>query len=534
MFNNNPDFFPTPMSLIHKMMRYVDFKTVKTVLEPSAGKGDIVEGVKKQFEYKYSYHGTKNPDIDVIENDQNLQHVLRGKDYRLVHDDFLTFNTYKKYDVIFMNPPFSNGDKHLLKAIDMQQKGGEIVCLLNADTIRNPYTNTRKELMQKIQEYNGDIEYIENAFVDAERKTGVTVALIYINIPKTEQESVILNHLKQDKPKEINDQHESKELIFSDYIEGIVQQFNYEVKAGLKLIEEYNKLKPLMLSSFNDEYRNNPVLKLELEYDDKDGSDLENAYIKQIRLKYWKALFNNDQFMGLFTSNLKRKYMQEVERLKDYDFSFHNIYTIRIELSKEMVQGVEDTILDLFEEFSHKHYYAESSSNIHMFNGWKTNKAYKINKKIIIPLSAYDSWSNEYRPSYYTVKDKLKDIEKVYNYLDDGNTEEIDIDQSLKMAEHYQETKKIDLKYFTVTFYKKGTCHIEFKNEKLLKKFNVFGSQRKGWIPPAYGKTSYKNMTPEEKNVIDQFEGERSYNDVMINKDYYIMEKEELLKLTAG
>jgi hypothetical protein len=41
-----------------------------------------------------------------------------------------------------------------------------------------------------------------------------------------------------------------------------------------------------------------------------------------------------------------------VEELKDYDFSFYNIYTLRIQLSKEMVQGVEDTILNLFDEFS--------------------------------------------------------------------------------------------------------------------------------------------------------------------------------------
>ena len=52
-----------------------------------------------------------------------------------------------------------------------------------------------------------------------------------------------------------------------------------------------------------------------------------------------------------------------------------------------MIIGVEDTILNLFEEFSHKHhYYNETSSNIHYYNGWKTNQAWKINKKIIIPL----------------------------------------------------------------------------------------------------------------------------------------------------
>jgi hypothetical protein len=40
-------------------------------------------------------------------------------------------------------------------------------------------------------------------------------------------------------------------------------------------------------------------------------------------------------------------------------------------------------------------------------------------------------------------------------------------------------------------------------------------------------------MTAEEKAVINEFEGEKSYNDVMKNKSYFIMKTEELLKLTS-
>lgn len=68
---------------------------------------------------------------------------------------------------------------------------------------------------------------------------------------------------------------------------------------------------------------------------------------------------------------------------------------------------------------------------------------------------------------------------------------------------------------------------------ELLKKFNLFGSQRKGWLPPSYGKAEYKDMTPEEKAVINDFEGESSYNNVMKNKSYYFMNTEELLKLSS-
>jgi hypothetical protein len=84
-----------------------------------------------------------------------------------------------------------------------------------------------------------------------------------------------------------------------------------------------------------------------------------------------------------------------------------------------------------------------------------------------------------------------------------------------------------------VTFYKKGTCHIEFTNLDLLAKFNLFASQRKGWLPPSYGKKTYNDMTREEKAVVDDFEGQQEYNKVMQNKDYYFVESNQLLQLGA-
>ena len=43
--------------------------------------------------------------------------------------------------------------------------------------------------------------------------------------------------------------------------------------------------------------------------------------------------------------------------------------------------------------------YSDFSKNIHYYNGWKTNKAYKINNKIILPYDAWDYYSNEYEPT---------------------------------------------------------------------------------------------------------------------------------------
>jgi hypothetical protein len=68
---------------------------------------------------------------------------------------------------------------------------------------------------------------------------------------------------------------------------------------------------------------------------------------------------------------------------------------------------------------------------------------------------------------------------------------------------------------------------------ELLEKFNIFGSQRKNWLPPSYGKVAYEAMSDEEKQVIDEFQGKEEYSKVMRNADFYLVDTQTLL-LTAG
>lgn len=543
MFKDNRDFYPTPQNLINKMLFDIDFKMIHSILEPSAGSGNIVETLKRKEKLYATNYNKFSFDIDCIEADQNLQHILKGKNFRVVHNDFLTYDTMKEYDLIIMNPPFSNGCKHLLKALEMQQRnGGAVVCLLNAETLKNPCTNERLDLQRKLTEYNAKVEFIQDAFLDAERKTAVEIALVKVQLPEVQRQSFILDGLqKAQQQREIEESTENTQLVDSDFFKAIVNQYNLEVEAGIKLIKEYYAMKPFILSEFGKDDKTGKTIQTGgciLQMDiignrDKYNSKLSvNAYIREVRGKYWSALFKNPKFIGQLTNNLQRDFYNRIEELKEYDFSLYNIYQIKIDMQKNVVKGIEDTIIELFDELSHKyHYLDETSKNIHYYNGWKTNKSWIINKKVIIPLNGYHdlcySWGG-FRPTQNDVVRKLQDIEKCFNYLDGGLTEAIDLEESLQFAEEFGETKNIQLKYFTVTFYKKGTCHITFNNDELLKKFNIFGSQHKGWLPPSYGKKAYKDMTEEEKAVVNEFEGEKEYNKVMLNTGYYLFDGNNL------
>lgn len=521
------DFYPTPEQMADTMMAGIDWDDIHTVLEPSAGKGDLIKYAVNRNKSLSGYH--KALDIDCIEIDQHLRHILKGEGYKVVHDDFLTFDTYKQYDLIIMNPPFSEGDKHLLKALKMQGRGGSIICLLNAETLKKPYTHSRKNLVAALEQYHADIQYIQNGFINAERKTDVEIALIKVYIPQVQEESDIYNRLKKAKKFNKFEDLEATDLSVADYIQAAITQYEVEVAAGVELIRQYKAMQPYMLKSLDKKtYHNNSIL--ELTVCDCGGVAI-NEYVETVRYKYWSGLFANPKFTRKLTSNLQTEYQSMVNELKQYDFSSYNIQMLIVDMNSKISKGIEDTIMEMFDRLSVDHtWYTDCKNNRHYYDGWAHNKAHKINKKVIIPCYGVfeeKRWGGQFRS--YKAIEVLEDIEKVFNFLDGGMSREVDLQSAIEGAK--DNPKNIECKFFKVNFYKKGTAHIIFTNLDLLEKFNIYAAKNRNWLPPNYGKAAYTDMTEEEQAVIDDFQGETQYEKILSNKKYYLTENTSILMI---
>lgn len=527
-------FFPTSERLVGKLLEGINWHTIKTVLEPSAGKGNIVDCLAKKH---VSVHGTRGfgdgfglLDIDCIEIDPYLRSIARYEyggqrlheiydklreldkkkvfdyernryvledpddrsekgyleaerdkrkalNFHMVHDDFLTFNSRKRYDLIIMNPPFSDGDAHLLKAIEIQSRfGGKIRCLLNAETLLNPYTNRRKLLKSKLEELGAEISFQDGAFSSAERRTDVSVAVVKVDIPMKKHKSEIYERLS--KATELDDapMQSVTDMAVTDFIQNIVAHFNVEVDTGLALIQEYNATIPYILKEMGSQKFNGPIMRLTIGDRQYGDSPDVNEYIKMTRMKYWQALFSNKELMAKLTSNLQEKYAGMVNKLADYDFSLFNIQQIIEEMNAEISTGIQETILALFDRMTEKHsWYPEMEKNIHYYSGWKTNKVHKINSKVILPIYgvfANASWSRETFDVYHA-ESTISDIEEAFDYLDGNETA-------------------------------KGTMHIKFRKQDLVDRFNIYCCRKKNWLPPSYGHRPYNNMDPEERAVVDE------------------------------
>ena len=69
------EFFPTPQVLVARMYNKADWDRVRDVLEPSAGKGDIVKYIAREM-YKDRYENDR-VNVDAIEIDPNLRSILK-------------------------------------------------------------------------------------------------------------------------------------------------------------------------------------------------------------------------------------------------------------------------------------------------------------------------------------------------------------------------------------------------------------------------------------------------------------------------
>lgn len=525
-------FYPTPAHLVWKMVEKINFHYVDTMLEPSAGKGDLALPVIQAWRKSiHDWDSRKVPDMDCIEIDPNLRAILKDKGLRVVHDDFLTYQTMKRYSLIVMNPPFEDAARHILKAISLLKPEGQLVALCNAETLRNPCTNVRGMLVGMLDGAN--VEYLEGEFLDAERKTDVCTALISYKAPAADlEDSLVLESLRPGHKYVDMTPEESAALTKSDFVDAIVDRYNYEVESGIRLIREFRAVSHMISDT-----KGNHSASMSLTMGQNESAS-ENAWVKAVRHKYWSMLFESPQFVDQLTTNLRTNLFNRVSELENYEFSYYNIKEIMIQMNAHVTEGVESTIMELFDDWTRKWHWDENAQNRHYFNGWRTNDAFAVNKKVIIPLRAYDCWSSKYAPEFraYNVREKLQDIEKVFNYLDGGRTPEKDLRSILEEVQNTGNASKVDSKYFYLTFYKKGTCHVEFKNMDLLAKFNIFAARGKNWLPPSFGKKKYQDLSQEEKRTVDSFMGDKTgkkYDAVCDHADYFLQAGSDTLNLTA-
>jgi predicted RNA methylase len=505
MFNSS--FYPTPSALASRMVSKIDGRPER-ILEPSAGKGDLVEKIWGHFEA-----GGCRVDISAIEVDESLQAILRGKKIKVIDSDFLNFAGPDKFDLIIMNPPFEDGDKHLLKALDVMYRG-QIICLLNAETIKNPFTNFRKVLVRRLEELGAKIEYIENAFLDAERKTGVEVALVDIRIERKVEDDLFA--WCDDKAKVSEEKYEEKRDVARRLnVLDLVREYNETITIGQETILGYYKNYPKVgrFLGLNSEIR-------QRSYSAEDLTGLMqstlNEFLNDVRKDYWRRALDLDEVKDRLTMKKRDEFEVVMADRCSMAFTEHNIRQFVLNLIGSYKQTLTEATLEIFDMFTGKHSWKNTvwEKNIHYFNGWATNSSYKVGARVVIPIHGsygpaflgYSGWSLDYR-----AEQQLSDIDKVMSYFDAASGY-VSLSKAIKEAFARGENSG-ESTYFLWKCHKKGTIHLTFRSADVLRRFNVVGCQGKGWLPFDYGCKDFSEMSTQERAVAESFDGRKTYEE---------------------
>ncbi|BBO86744.1 hypothetical protein DSCO28_73100 (plasmid) [Desulfosarcina ovata subsp. sediminis] len=511
MFEDNKDFYPTPQNLIARMWHKIPKKArndANYILEPQAGGGAIVDYLKNVFQNR------RSPTIHAIEKDERLAAILRDKNISVIDSDFLAFNGPDKYDIIIGNPPFNGGHYHLLKAIDIMYSG-HISFLLNAETIRNPHTNSRKRLVKRLSELNADIEYLISEFEQAERKTSVEVALILIYIER-KIEADLFDGVIDAEEIDPGAGHEQREVAEKESIRGMVADYNRKVDIGTQVLMDFYKnyfhVAPYVKLVVGDDEKSN-ILSSEDELTSI-MKDKLNQLVRSIRKSYWEKALELDAVRKRMTKEKRDQFHHQLQQNSLMDFTEHNIRAFVLNLLKSYEDILTDAVVKSFDVMT-KHAYDEglNNENVHYFTGWKTNKAFYVNKKVILPY--YNFWDSDWKEwrtwKPYSSTDTLTDFDIVMNYFD-GRASYTTIMEALEHAFGRGESRKILSTYFETTVYKKGTIHLTFRDDDVLRRFNVTACRGKGWLPYDYGQEFYETLDPDHQAVVDSFEGREAYD----------------------
>jgi hypothetical protein len=422
------EFFPTPKEVIKIMLEQYEGKYHKggingrflegyviegSILEPSAGKGDILDYICEEtgrMSHKQNY---------VCEQHPELQAILKDKEYQMVSEDFLQYECDMYYDHIFMNPPFSNGAEHLLKAIEIADDTN-IVCILNAETIKNPFSQKRQELDALLDGYSRDghcsIEYYEKAFSNAERTTNVEIAIVKLHVPQKSERFTFNFTDAEDPDVEIGEDFSTNEIARKDVIGNMIHIFDKAKDAYVEHMEAEAKFNHYVRSLLRTYTKIDDITTFDGGYKNR-----YNYFCGKVKAEMWRTVISHLNMEKYMSSDVINNFEKFIKQQSKMAFTKENTHAFFSMIMNNAGNILEKAILDVFDQLT-----TYTHENRMKVEGWKTNDAYKVNRRVIAPniveYGAYMSacqlkdWGDTFGTAF-SRRDKYNDLDKVLCYI---------------------------------------------------------------------------------------------------------------------
>lgn len=477
IFTQNQNLYPTPPEVID-MMLMDETVTGKTILEPSAGTGNIVT--------RLAQLGAAQ--VLACETDANLRAILRTKPCEIIAEDFLTVTAEQvsHVDMIIMNPPFEHDMEHIIHAYDIAPAGCTVIALCNASHIvAGGWSQTQRQAaFLEIIENHGWSENIGNAFRGAERGTDCPIGLV--KLYKSGSGASEFDGFVFDGAPDSPSGGGAEGLMTYDFIRDIVNRYCAAVSAFDEVkakAEEINRL-----AQFPDAgpYNDPPIKFLAV----RTGSDRvveavsHDRYRKELQKYYWKVIFEKMNLNKYATQKLREQINKFVERQRNMPFTMKNIYHVIDIIFQTNGQRMETALLDAFDTIC-----GFSAENSTAGEKWKTNSDYMVNRRFIVPYVT-DGYGWDGRPwpkvriHHNGTRNQIDDITRALCYFTGRDFYSVGTLYERLEEKEEEWGKWFEWGFFRCKGYLKGTMHFEFLDEDTWAEFNRKVASLRGWNLP--------------------------------------------------
>lgn len=483
---DHTQFYPTPKTLGRRAWGLFQNRRFVRVLEPHAGNGDLA------LQAPWPIGQPHQPAVDACEIDITRHPRLRAAGINVVGVDFLEMQDGACYTHIICNPPFAEGVTHVLKAWELAWDA-EIVAILNAETIRNPHTKERRMLVGLVQQH-GTVEFLQDTFLDpdAQRKTDVEVALIYLRKRADIQADIvgsILKDLKQEAPAAerftAHDLPEQQVTVNTTSIENAVTAFNAALRAAREAVfamaaEQYYA----RLLGDTMEQRNGQAA--------KDQTEPSRAFVmtemhkrhEDLKNRAWTSILRSSQVLSRLSSAAQRRMEHEFETIKSLEFTVSNVFGFLKGVANSQGEIQIAMACDVFDLFTKHH-----TDNIVFYRGWKSNDKHRTcglrlkTTRFVLGGHTSNSWRSG---ADWNTLQMLRDVDKVFAMLDGKQKPEIGLAGIFENNfTDLRAGQRISGSYLDVRYYPTaGTIHFFPTNKTLIDRLNRLVGRHRQWLPP--------------------------------------------------
>lgn len=516
------DFYPTPRWLARKMVAKIS-PNAEYWMEPSAGKGDLVATILNPCTYEeweaeaeiedlkdrrgtergyraHSYRSERESRrrVECVEANPDLASVLRSKGYDVVGFDWLTYDGVAAADAVVMNPPFSNGAAHLLKAWEWLYRG-EIVCLLNEETILNPYTEERRRLAEIIGKH-GNVEHLGACFAEAERPTNVRVSLVYLKKELADDTIDMWANVSTERDPGCDFGAEPNMLAIQDNLGNMEHWYNMANAHFVEAIKHARLAKMFMdqnkVHDYDRDGNRDHDFKtiLGLAMDNSHHSRAE--FLRRHRKLAWASVFTQMEFHKWLDSKQEEEIRRDIARDMHVPFTAANIKATLQNVFENRNKLFLKSVANVFDELT-----SHDASNTNVKSeGWTTNSGYKVNQRLVFPRGVHFDFGGWSTYAHYTRAGVVyHDLDRILCKLEGKPFEKCHTIGAI--IDHNRHAKPVaggvylESEYFEIRLFKKGTVHLKCKRPDLLEKFNAMAAAGKRWI----GQESKRAWRPRKR-----------------------------------